>query len=134
MLVKATATCVKELLKQGIEEAYIEIWKPMFDLIPIAIHSKKHQECQVADLGLLRNSAGETHLGILGVECEESVFIEQLGCVLNLLLYGRRIKVDLDTVVILSGFASLLYHGQISQKLVCLSDLHLILCYKYYRL
>jgi len=38
------------------------------------------------------------------------------------LLYGGRIKVDLDTVVILSGFASLLYHGQISQKLVCLSD------------
>ena len=44
------------------------------------------------------------------------------GYCTSLLLYGGRIKVDLDTVVILSGFASLLYHGQISQKLVSLSD------------
>jgi len=40
----------------------------------------------------------------------------------DLLLYGGRIKADLDTVVILSGFASLLYHGHLSQKLVCLTD------------
>ena len=40
----------------------------------------------------------------------------------DLLLYDGGIKADLDTVVILSGFASLLHHGQISQKLVCLSD------------
>jgi len=89
MLIKATATCVKELLKEGIESANIQIRNPMVDLIPIAIHSKKHQECQVADYGLLRNNAGETHLGILGVECEEKIFIEQLGCVVEAIQFLR---------------------------------------------
>jgi len=55
----------------------------MVDLILIAIHSKEHQECQVANHFLLRNSAGGTNLGTVDFECEESVFIEQLGCVVE---------------------------------------------------
>jgi len=94
MLVKATITCVEELLKMGIDGANIEIRRPMVDLIPIQVYSKVHQECHVVGETLLEDSSAESHSGVSGsikvapngnlVELEEeNIFSEQIGWVVE---------------------------------------------------
>jgi len=94
MLVKATITCVEELLKMGIDGANIEIRRPMVDLIPIQVYSKVHQECHVVDENLLGDSPAESHSRVPGstkvapngnlVELEEeNIFSEQIGWVVE---------------------------------------------------
>jgi len=94
MLVKAIITCVEELLKMGIDRTNIKIRRPMVDLIHIPVCSKVHQECQVADRDLLKDSSEESHSGVPGftkvapngnlVELEEeNILSEQIGWVVK---------------------------------------------------